>query len=100
MITGSDRSAWIMMKQKPKKIVKLANPMIAASKNEGRTLAPSSPNMNLGEEHINMSRQVYDLRGALPDTALTEEQWPKFLRALLHLMSEETVDDMWQYASK
>eukprot|EP00973_Karenia_brevis_P010077 1365066-Karenia_brevis.AAC.1 len=28
--------------------------------------------MNLGEEHIGMSRKVYDLNGVLPAAALTE----------------------------
>eukprot|EP00973_Karenia_brevis_P049484 6865869-Karenia_brevis.AAC.1 len=64
--------------------------MTAASKHHGGSLELSSPNMNFGEEHIGMSRNVYDLTGILPDSALTEEQWPKFLRALIHLMSKET----------
>eukprot|EP00973_Karenia_brevis_P076767 10662866-Karenia_brevis.AAC.1 len=47
-----------------------------------------------------MPRQVYDLKGILPDTALTEVPWPKFLRALIYLMPEDAIEDMWQYASK
>eukprot|EP00973_Karenia_brevis_P003477 479871-Karenia_brevis.AAC.1 len=73
-----------------RKTAKFANPMIAACKYQGGSLAPSSPNMNLGGERIGKSRKVYDLTGVLPVAALTEEQGPKFLRALIHLMSEET----------
>eukprot|EP00973_Karenia_brevis_P071353 9911600-Karenia_brevis.AAC.1 len=38
MITGSERSAWMMLRDVPKKSVVLANPMDAASKSEDGAL--------------------------------------------------------------
>eukprot|EP00973_Karenia_brevis_P014212 1933175-Karenia_brevis.AAC.1 len=61
MITGSERSAWMMLRDVPERSVVLANPMGAASKFEGRALVATNPNMNLGEEHIGMKRSLYDL---------------------------------------
>eukprot|EP00973_Karenia_brevis_P055056 7654139-Karenia_brevis.AAC.1 len=52
MITGSERNAWLMLRNVLKKSVKLANPMDVASRHHGGALAPTSPNMNLGAEHI------------------------------------------------
>eukprot|EP00973_Karenia_brevis_P006089 828523-Karenia_brevis.AAC.1 len=72
MIAGSGGAAWIMLKKMPRKTVKLANPMSAASKYHGGSLAPSAPNIHLGEEHSNMSRKLHDLSEVLPVAALTE----------------------------
>eukprot|EP00973_Karenia_brevis_P006422 874337-Karenia_brevis.AAC.1 len=78
----------------PKKSVLLATPMDAASKFLGGALAPTTFNMNLGAEHIGMRRNVYDLSNVLPETSMTEEQWTKLLKALIHIMPEETIDSM------
>eukprot|EP00973_Karenia_brevis_P050593 7024487-Karenia_brevis.AAC.1 len=29
---------------------------------------------------------------------MTENQWTKFLKAIIHIMPEDTIDNMWEYA--
>eukprot|EP00973_Karenia_brevis_P047845 6640580-Karenia_brevis.AAC.1 len=29
---------------------------------------------------------------------MTEEQWAKFLKAVIYIMPEETIDSIWEYA--
>eukprot|EP00973_Karenia_brevis_P023672 3261885-Karenia_brevis.AAC.1 len=29
---------------------------------------------------------------------MTEERWTKFLKAIVHIMPQDTIDDMWEYA--
>eukprot|EP00973_Karenia_brevis_P075639 10509248-Karenia_brevis.AAC.1 len=31
-------------------------------------------------------------------TSMTEAQWTKLLQAFIHIMPEDTIDDMWDYA--
>eukprot|EP00973_Karenia_brevis_P038601 5325846-Karenia_brevis.AAC.1 len=66
--------------------------MDAASKFEGGAFVANAPNRNLGADHIGMQRNVYDVSMVLPETSMTEEQWTKFLRALVYVMPEETID--------
>eukprot|EP00973_Karenia_brevis_P089861 12399799-Karenia_brevis.AAC.1 len=46
MLAGSDKSAWMMVRDVLKKAVLLANPLDAASKFEGSALVATNPNMN------------------------------------------------------
>eukprot|EP00973_Karenia_brevis_P062795 8731403-Karenia_brevis.AAC.1 len=61
MIGGSEQNACVMLRDVPKKAVILANPHDGTSKFEGGKLSDNNPNMNLGSEHINTKRNVYDL---------------------------------------
>eukprot|EP00973_Karenia_brevis_P009108 1233378-Karenia_brevis.AAC.1 len=82
MIGGSGHNAWKMLKDVPKKTVMLANPLDATSKFGGGKVSDNKPNTNLGSEHINAKRNVYDLTTVLPETSMTEEKWTKFLKAI------------------
>eukprot|EP00973_Karenia_brevis_P042638 5901152-Karenia_brevis.AAC.1 len=76
-----------------KKTVILANLLDSTAKFVGGKLAENNPPLNLGEERINTKRNVYDLSTVLPETSMTEEQWAKFLKAIIHIMPEDTIDD-------
>eukprot|EP00973_Karenia_brevis_P064870 9009594-Karenia_brevis.AAC.1 len=56
MITGSEGNAWMMLWNVPMKLIVLVSPIDAASKSLCGALAPTTPNMNLGAEHIGMRR--------------------------------------------
>eukprot|EP00973_Karenia_brevis_P069947 9725862-Karenia_brevis.AAC.3 len=88
----------MLLRDVPKKSVLLANPMDAASKFLGGALAPTTPTVNLGAEHIGMRRSVCELSSVLQEASMTEQQWTKFLKALVYIMTEETIDNMWEYA--
>eukprot|EP00973_Karenia_brevis_P027652 3811337-Karenia_brevis.AAC.1 len=72
MIEGSETSAWMMLKDVPKKAVCLANLSESTSKFEGGRLMDNNPPLNHGSKHINTPRRVYDPSKVLPKTAMTE----------------------------
>eukprot|EP00973_Karenia_brevis_P010179 1378150-Karenia_brevis.AAC.1 len=88
----------MMLKDVPKTTVMLANPMDATTKYDGGKLVDNNPNMNLGPEHINTKHSVCDLTPVLPETSMTAERWAKFFKAIVHVMPEDKIDDMWEYA--
>eukprot|EP00973_Karenia_brevis_P084177 11680540-Karenia_brevis.AAC.1 len=69
--------------------------MDVASKLEGGVLVAANPHMNLGEEHVGMRRRVCDHTRVLPEISQSEERWTKFLKALVYIMPEGTITDMW-----
>eukprot|EP00973_Karenia_brevis_P092269 12411593-Karenia_brevis.AAC.1 len=70
----------MMLKDVPKRIVTLANPLHATAKFEGGGLVDKNPNMNLGAEHIGTKQVVYDLTTVPPETAMTDEKCSKFTK--------------------
>eukprot|EP00973_Karenia_brevis_P026241 3619540-Karenia_brevis.AAC.1 len=88
----------MMLRDVPMKSVVLANPMDAASKLEGGALVATNPNMNLGEEHVATKRGVDDFTSVSPETSMTEERRTTFLKALVFVMPEGAIDNMWEYA--
>eukprot|EP00973_Karenia_brevis_P012992 1763804-Karenia_brevis.AAC.1 len=54
--------------------------------------------MNLGSEHIDQKRRFYNLNGMLPDESLTKEKWLGFTRAVVHLMPDDMVDQLYNRA--
>eukprot|EP00973_Karenia_brevis_P085656 11881974-Karenia_brevis.AAC.1 len=72
MIKGSETSAWMMLKDVLKKTLYLANPRDSTSEFEGGRLMDNNPPLNLGSEHINTPRRVYDLSTVLSEIAMTE----------------------------
>eukprot|EP00973_Karenia_brevis_P087371 12112996-Karenia_brevis.AAC.1 len=60
----------------------------------GGRLCASSRNKNLGPEHIGQDRNIHDLTGILPPDGLTEEKWPIFLRAIVHMTPDSMIDGM------
>eukprot|EP00973_Karenia_brevis_P027504 3793852-Karenia_brevis.AAC.1 len=72
----------MMLKDVPRKTVYLANPFDSTARFEGGRLTDNNPPLNLGSEHINKPRRVYELSTVLPETAMTEVQYTKFLKAL------------------
>eukprot|EP00973_Karenia_brevis_P041827 5790449-Karenia_brevis.AAC.1 len=87
-----------MLKDVPMKTVMLASPVDATAKYEGGKLLGTKPNMNLVPEHINTKRSVHDLAIVLTETSMTEERWTKLIKAIAHVMPDDTIDDMWEYA--
>eukprot|EP00973_Karenia_brevis_P053126 7385191-Karenia_brevis.AAC.1 len=85
----------MMFKDVLKKTVMLANPLDATAKYEGGKLLDTKPNMNLGPEHINTRRSVYDLTTVLTETSMTEGRWKKLIKAIVIVMPDDTIDDMW-----
>eukprot|EP00973_Karenia_brevis_P075469 10482149-Karenia_brevis.AAC.1 len=88
----------MMLRDVPKKTVIIANPLDSTAKFEGGKLVENHPPLNLGKEHINTNRNVYDLSTVLPETSMTEEQWTQLLKTIIYIMPEGTIDDMWEYA--
>eukprot|EP00973_Karenia_brevis_P032087 4426133-Karenia_brevis.AAC.1 len=68
MIKGSETSAWMMLKDVPKKTVYLANPVDSTSKFESGRLMDNNPPPNPGSEHINTPRRLCGLSTVLPET--------------------------------
>eukprot|EP00973_Karenia_brevis_P045168 6256205-Karenia_brevis.AAC.1 len=66
MIKGSKTSAWMMLKDVPNETVYLANPLDSTAKLAGGRLMDNNPPLNLGSEHINTPRRVYDPSTVLP----------------------------------
>eukprot|EP00973_Karenia_brevis_P034360 4739570-Karenia_brevis.AAC.1 len=62
----------MMLKDVPKKTVILANSFDSTAKFEGGNLVENNPPLNLGSEHINTKRTVYDLFTVLTKTSMTE----------------------------
>eukprot|EP00973_Karenia_brevis_P086449 11988065-Karenia_brevis.AAC.1 len=93
MIKGSETSAWMMLKDVPKRTACLANPLDSTAKFEGGRLMGNSPPLNLGSEHINTKRIVYDLSTVLPETTMSEVQWTKFLKATIYVMPDDSIED-------
>eukprot|EP00973_Karenia_brevis_P074901 10408775-Karenia_brevis.AAC.1 len=56
MVKGSEKSAWMMLKDVPKKTVYLANPLDSTAQFEGGRLMDNNPPLNLGSEHIDTQR--------------------------------------------
>eukprot|EP00973_Karenia_brevis_P038296 5279953-Karenia_brevis.AAC.1 len=94
MIKGSETSAWMMLKDVPKKTVYLASTLESTAKFEGGRRTGNNPPLNLGSEHINTPRRVYDLSTVLPETAMTEVQRTKLLKTLIYIMPDDTIEDM------
>eukprot|EP00973_Karenia_brevis_P069425 9653927-Karenia_brevis.AAC.1 len=92
MIDNSEYSSWIMLKNNPRKTVRLTNPLRLLERFHGARLCASSRNMNLGPEHIGQERNLYDLPGTLPPDGLTKEEWPIFWRAIDHMMPDSMID--------
>eukprot|EP00973_Karenia_brevis_P021729 2988241-Karenia_brevis.AAC.1 len=88
----------MMLKDVPKKTMILADPHASTAKFEGGKLVEDNLLLNLGKEHINTKRNVYDLSTVLPETSMTEVQRAKFLLAIIHIMPEDSIDDMWEYS--
>eukprot|EP00973_Karenia_brevis_P033986 4690256-Karenia_brevis.AAC.1 len=65
---------------------------------QGGKLCESSPNMNLGPDHIDQKRKFYNLKGRLPDESLTKAKWPGFIRAIVHLMLGDMADQLYNSA--
>eukprot|EP00973_Karenia_brevis_P003296 453568-Karenia_brevis.AAC.1 len=61
---------------------------------QGGKLCESSPDMNLGPERIDQKRKFYNLNGMLPNESLTKAKWPGFIRAVIHLMPDDMVDQL------
>eukprot|EP00973_Karenia_brevis_P063973 8890445-Karenia_brevis.AAC.1 len=62
----------MMFKDVPRTTMYFANPLDSTSKFGGGRLMDNNPPLNLGSEHINTPRRVYDLSTVLPETAMTE----------------------------
>eukprot|EP00973_Karenia_brevis_P076412 10616516-Karenia_brevis.AAC.1 len=67
-----------MLKNIPRRTVRLTKPLRILELFHGGRLCVSSRNMNPGPEHIGQERNIYDLSDILPPDGLAKERWPIF----------------------
>eukprot|EP00973_Karenia_brevis_P077005 10692979-Karenia_brevis.AAC.1 len=98
MIDQSAHAAWLMLHSIPRKEIRLISPTPMYAHFQGGKLSLSSPNMNLGPEHVDQKRKFYNLNGMLPNESLTKAKRPGFIRAVVHLMPDDMVVQLYKRA--
>eukprot|EP00973_Karenia_brevis_P080327 11143629-Karenia_brevis.AAC.1 len=83
----------MMLKDVPKRTVYLADPLDSTARFEGGRLIHINPPLILGSEHIDTQRTVYDLSTVLPETTMTEVQWTKFVKTIIDVMPDDSIED-------
>eukprot|EP00973_Karenia_brevis_P048425 6719912-Karenia_brevis.AAC.1 len=88
-----------MLHRIPRKEIRLITPMPMYAHFKGGKLCDSSPNMNLGPERIGQKRKFYKFNGMLPNESFAIAKWPGFIRADVHLMPDDMVDQLYRRAN-